>query len=67
MPEDIKSTISPEDKLAKHRRSILNVAIFDLVNQLLGIYPKDKHRDLHEVCLLHLKTLNIGDIFKANE
>lgn len=50
-------------------KSILNVNIFDLVNQLLGIYPKDKHRGLHKTGLLHLKSKNknIGDIFKANK
>lgn len=50
-------------------KSILKVNIFDSVNQLLGVYPKDKHRGLHKTCLLHLKNINknIGDIFKTTE
>lgn len=41
----------------------------DSVNQLLGMYPKDRHRVLHETYSLHLKnkTKIIGDIFKGNE
>lgn len=66
----MKRTVSLEDKLATYIKSIINVNIFfDSVNQLLGTYPKDKHRVLHKTCSLHLKnkTKNIADIFKGNE
>lgn len=50
-------------------KSILKVNVFDSVNQLLGVYPMDKHRGLHKTCLLHVKdkNKNIGDIFKIKE